>query len=244
MSTALKTITQPVHPMVGTEHPQLETSQPAIMDPDTGMREAVSQILACVGEDPTRDGLRETPRRVAKMYGELLGGYFQDLDKIVNRARFEVEYGAGEMVMASDIEYVSMCEHHMLPFTGKAHVVYIPKDRVIGLSKIPRIVDMFAHRLQVQERLTNEIADAMEKAISPAAVMVVLEGQHSCAALRGGQEARDEHDHDGATWIFPGGPGPAGGVLSLAGQMRPAAGPRRSWANDPGAPGLWKGSDP
>lgn len=157
----------------------------AIMDPDTGMQEAVLQILSCLGEDPTRDGLRDTPRRVAKMYGELLGGYFQNLDKIVNGARFEVEYGAGEMVMASDIEYVSMCEHHMLPFTGKAHVAYIPKDRVIGLSKIPRIVDMYAHRLQVQERLTNEIADAVEKAISPAAVMVVLEGQHSCAALRG-----------------------------------------------------------
>jgi GTP cyclohydrolase I len=138
-----------------------------------------------LGEDPTRDGLRDTPRRVAKMYGELLGGYFQDLDTIVNGARFEVEYGASEMVMASEIEYVSMCEHHMLPFTGKAHVAYIPRDRVIGLSKIPRIVDMFAHRLQVQERLTNEIADALEKAISPAAVMVVLEGQHSCAALRG-----------------------------------------------------------
>ena len=165
--------------------PRPASGLPAIMDPDTGMREAVSQILACLGEDPTRDGLRDTPRRVAKMYGELLGGYFQDLDTIVNGARFDVEYGVGEMVMTSDIEYVSMCEHHMLPFTGKAHVAYIPKDRVIGLSKIPRIVDMFAHRLQVQERLTNEIADALEKAISPAAVMVVLEGQHSCAALRG-----------------------------------------------------------
>jgi len=168
-----------------TTDPRPASGPPAIMDPDTGMREAVSQILACLGEDPTRDGLRETPRRVAKMYGELLGGYFQDLDTIVNGARFEVEYGAGEMVTTSDIEYVSMCEHHMLPFTGKAHVAYIPRDRVIGLSKIPRIVDMFAHRLQVQERLTNEIADALEKAISPAAVMVVLEGQHSCAALRG-----------------------------------------------------------
>jgi GTP cyclohydrolase I len=168
-----------------TADPRPEPGLPAIIDPETGMREAVSQILACMGEDPTRDGLRHTPRRVAKMYGELLGGYFQDLDTIVNGARFDVEYGAGEMVMASDIEYVSMCEHHMLPFTGKAHVAYIPKDRVIGLSKIPRIVDMFANRLQVQERLTNEIADALEKAIAPAGVMVILEGQHSCAALRG-----------------------------------------------------------
>jgi len=158
---------------------------PAIMEPETAMREAVSQILACIGEDPSRDGLRDTPRRVAKMYGELLGGYTEDLDAIVNGARFEVEYGTGEMVMASEIEFVSMCEHHMLPFTGKAHVAYIPKDRVIGLSKIPRIVDMYSRRLQVQERLTNEIADALEKAIAPAGVMGILEGQHSCAALRG-----------------------------------------------------------
>jgi GTP cyclohydrolase I len=162
-----------------------EIGLPAIMDPEATVRQAVSQILTCVGENPARDGLRDTPRRVAKMYGELLGGYFQDLDTIVNGARFDVAYGAGEMVVASDIEYVSMCEHHMLPFTGKAHVAYLPKDRVIGLSKIPRIVDMFAHRLQVQERLTNEIADALQQSIDPAGVIVVLEGQHSCAALRG-----------------------------------------------------------
>jgi len=165
--------------------PRPEPGLTPIMDPETSMREAVSQILACLGEDPTREGLRDTPRRVVKMYGELLGGYFQDLDTIVNGARFDVEYGAGEMVMASEIEYVSMCEHHMLPFTGKAHVGYIPKDRVVGLSKIPRIVDMFAHRLQVQERLTNEIADALEEAITPAGVIVILEGEHSCAGLRG-----------------------------------------------------------
>lgn len=158
---------------------------PTIMEPETAVREAVSQILVCIGEDPAREGLRDTPRRVANMYGELLEGYTQDLDTIVNGARFEVEYGTGEMVIASEIEYVSMCEHHMLPFTGKAHVAYIPKDRVIGLSKIPRIVDMFSRRLQVQERLTNEIADALEDAIAPAGVMVILEGQHSCAALRG-----------------------------------------------------------
>jgi len=166
-------------------HLESETGLAIIMDPETAVRDAVSQILACLGEDPTRDGLRDTPRRVARMYGELLGGYEQDLDTIVNEAKFDVSYGAGEMVVASHIEYVSMCEHHMLPFTGKAHVAYLPKDRVIGLSKIPRIVDMFAHRLQVQERLTNEIADALEGAIDPGGVMVVLDGQHSCAALRG-----------------------------------------------------------
>jgi GTP cyclohydrolase I len=158
---------------------------PAIMDPETATREAVWQILASVGEDPNREGLRDTPQRVAKMYDELLEGYRQDLSTLVNGARFEVEYGSGEMVVASEIEYVSMCEHHMLPFTGKAHVAYIPKGRVIGLSKIPRIVDMFARRLQVQERLTNQVADALEQAIAPDGVMVVLEGQHSCTALRG-----------------------------------------------------------
>lgn len=167
------------------EHLSHTTALPAIMEPEAAMQEAVSQILASIGEDPSRDGLRDTPRRVAKMYGELLGGYEQDLETVVNGARFDVEYGTGEMVMASDIEFVSMCEHHMLPFTGKAHVAYIPKERVIGLSKIPRIVDMVSHRLQVQERLTNEIADALENAIDPAGVIVVLEGQHSCAALRG-----------------------------------------------------------
>lgn len=162
-----------------------EPGLPAIMEPDTAMREAVSQILASVGEDPARDGLRDTPRRVAKMYAELLGGYTEELETIVNGARFDVKYGADEMVIASEIEYVSMCEHHLLPFTGKAHVAYVPNDRVIGLSKIPRIVDMYSKRLQVQERLTNEIADAVEEAIAPNGVMVILEGQHSCAALRG-----------------------------------------------------------
>ena len=145
----------------------------------------VRQMLVELGEDPDRDGLRRTPRRVAKMYGELLEGYAQNLDQIVNRALFEASYGEGEMVVVADIEYNSMCEHHMLPFVGKAHVAYVPRDRVIGLSKIPRIVDMFAHRLQIQERLTNEIADAIGEVLDPQGVMVVIEGEHSCARLRG-----------------------------------------------------------
>lgn len=157
----------------------------AVPTPEAALRQAVSQILACIGEDMAREGLRDTPRRVAAMYGELLGGYEEDLDTIVNGARFDVEHEVGEMVIASGIAYVSMCEHHMLPFTGKAHVAYLPRDRVIGLSKIPRIVDMYARRLQVQERLTHEIAGALEKAIDPVGVMVMLEGEHSCAALRG-----------------------------------------------------------
>lgn len=149
------------------------------------IEDAVRTILISVGEDPDRDGLLNTPQRVARMYGELLEGYTQDLASVVNGALFDVEYGAGEMIAVSNIEYSSMCEHHMLPFTGVAHVAYIPTDKVIGLSKIPRIVDMFARRLQVQERMTNEIADAIEEAIGAAGVMVVVEGHHSCASLRG-----------------------------------------------------------
>jgi GTP cyclohydrolase I len=141
--------------------------------------------LLNVGEDPDRDGLLKTPHRVAKMYDELFEGYQQDIETIINGALFDVEYGEGEMVVVANIEYTSMCEHHMLPFTGKAHVAYIPRKKVVGLSKIPRIVDMFARRLQVQERLTNEIADALQNALDAVGVMVVVEGQHSCAALRG-----------------------------------------------------------
>jgi GTP cyclohydrolase I len=151
----------------------------------SGVEGQVRQMLVELGEDPNRDGLRRTPRRVAKMYAELLEGYTQNLEKIVNGALFEAAYGEGEMVVVADIEYHSMCEHHMLPFVGKAHVAYIPRDRVIGLSKLPRIVDMFAHRLQIQERMTNEIADAIGEVLNPLGVMVLVEGEHSCARLRG-----------------------------------------------------------
>lgn len=155
------------------------------LDSTASIEDAVRLILLSIGEDPNRDGLLRTPHRVAKMYGELLEGYDQQLETIVNGAEFEVEYGENEMIVVANIDYTSMCEHHMLPFVGKAHVAYIPRDKVIGLSKIPRIVDMFARRLQVQERLTNEIADALIEAIDPVGVMVVIEGQHSCASLRG-----------------------------------------------------------
>ncbi|MBI5960796.1 MAG: GTP cyclohydrolase I FolE [Chloroflexi bacterium] len=151
----------------------------------TIIEDAVRLILTNVGEDPERDGLQRTPQRVAKMYDELLAGYGQDVKTIINNAMFEVEYGEGEMVVVAHIDYTSMCEHHMLPFTGQAHIAYIPRNKVVGLSKIPRIVDMFARRLQVQERLTSQIADALEEHLDPLGVMVVVEGQHSCAALRG-----------------------------------------------------------
>lgn len=155
------------------------------LDSHATIEEAVRLILLNVGEDPNRDGLLRTPHRVAKMYGELLEGYHQDVETIINGAMFDVEYGEGEMVVVADINYNSLCEHHMLPFVGKVHVAYIPRRKVVGLSKIPRIVDMFARRLQVQERLTNEIADALHEHLDPVGVMVMVEGQHSCAALRG-----------------------------------------------------------
>ena len=120
-----------------------------LLDSHAAIEDAVRTILVQVGEDPNRDGLLKTPHRVAKMYDELLRGYNQDVETVLNGAMFEVEYGDSEMVMVAEIEYNSLCEHHMLPFVGKTHVAYIPRDKVVGLSKIPRIVDMFAHRLQI-----------------------------------------------------------------------------------------------
>jgi GTP cyclohydrolase I len=144
---------------------------------------AVRSILANVGEDPDRQGLLGTPDRIARMYDEVLGGYKVDLEKLVNGALFDVAYD--EMIVVKDIEFYSMCEHHMLPFFGKAHVAYIPSDKVIGLSKIPRIVEMFARRLQVQERMTRQIADTVDDILNPQGVAVVIEGSHMCSMMRG-----------------------------------------------------------
>ncbi len=144
---------------------------------------AVRSILANVGEDPERQGLLGTPDRIARMYDEVLGGYNVDLEKLVNGALFDVAYD--EMIVVKDIEFYSMCEHHMLPFFGRAHVAYIPSDKVIGLSKIPRIVEMFARRLQVQERMTRQIADTIDEILSPQGVAVVIEGNHMCSMMRG-----------------------------------------------------------
>jgi GTP cyclohydrolase I len=136
-----------------------------------------------VGEDIEREGLQRTPHRVAKMYDELLAGYDVDPVKLVNGALFDVEYD--EMIVVKDIEYFSMCEHHMLPFYGRAHVAYIPGEKIIGLSKIPRIVEMFARRLQVQERLTRQIAELIEEILEPQGIAVVIEGAHMCSMMRG-----------------------------------------------------------
>jgi GTP cyclohydrolase I len=147
------------------------------------IQEAVRDLLASVGEDPVREGLRDTPKRVQQMYTELLAGYSVDPVALVNGALFDVDYD--EMVVVRDIEFYSLCEHHLLPFIGHAHVAYVPRDKILGLSKIPRIVDMFARRLQVQERLTRQIADLLTEVLNPQGVGVVLEAIHLCAMIRG-----------------------------------------------------------
>ena len=148
---------------------------------------AVRTILEAIGEDPNREGLAKTPSRVARMYGELTAGYHVDPVKLINNAVFEVDYD--EMVIVRDIDFYSLCEHHMLPFIGRCHVGYIPRGRVIGLSKIPRIVEMFARRLQLQERMTQEIANFLNETLHPFGVAVVAEGVHMCSAMRGVKKA-------------------------------------------------------
>ena len=148
---------------------------------------AVRDILAAIGEDVEREGLLRTPNRVARMYEELTAGYHVDPVRLINDAIFDVEYD--EMVIVRNIDYYSMCEHHMLPFLGQAHVAYIPDGKVIGLSKIPRIVEMFARRLQVQERMTQQIAEFLQDTLDPKGVAVVCEGVHMCAAMRGVKKA-------------------------------------------------------
>jgi GTP cyclohydrolase I len=147
------------------------------------MQETLRRLLIEVGEDPAREGLRDTPRRVEQSLKFLTSGYRLDLDEVINGALFTVEYS--EMVIVRDIDFYSLCEHHLLPFFGRCHVAYLPNRKVIGLSKIPRIVDMFARRLQVQERLTSQIADALRDTIAPLGVAVVMEANHLCMAMRG-----------------------------------------------------------
>lgn len=147
------------------------------------MQALVRQLLAELGEDPSREGLTGTPRRVEKALRFLTSGYEADIEKTLNGALFTVDYS--EMVIVRDIDFYSLCEHHLLPFFGKCHVAYIPNGRVIGLSKIPRLVDIFARRLQLQERMTNQIAETIRETIRPLGVAVVCEGTHLCMAMRG-----------------------------------------------------------
>ena len=147
------------------------------------MQDLIRQLLGSLGEDPSREGLRDTPKRVEKAYKFLTSGYDVDIHALINNALFTVDYS--EMVIVKDIDFYSLCEHHMLPFFGKCHVAYLPSEKVIGLSKIPRIVDAFSRRLQVQERLTNQIAEIILDTINPLGVGVVMEGTHLCMAMRG-----------------------------------------------------------
>ncbi|MXV72700.1 GTP cyclohydrolase I FolE [Candidatus Poribacteria bacterium] len=151
--------------------------------PNPELEDLFTRILKNLGEDPSRQGLVKTPLRAAKAMEFLTSGYHQDIDEILNGAIFDEDYD--EMVIVREIEFYSLCEHHILPFWGKCHVGYLPRNRIIGLSKIPRIVDMFSRRLQVQERLTREIAEALETALDPRGVAVVMEGQHLCMMARG-----------------------------------------------------------
>ena len=158
------------------------------MTPKSPMQDAVRTLLAGLGEDPDREGLDRTPARVEKALKFLTKGYREDPKALVNDALYSVGYD--EMVLVRDIDVFSMCEHHLLPFHGKAHVAYIPNGKVIGLSKIPRLVDMFARRLQVQERLTNQVADAMMEHLGAHGVAVVMEASHTCMMMRGVQKQR------------------------------------------------------
>ncbi len=158
---------------------------------DQSIAPLVKQMLERLGEDVERDGLARTPERVERALQFLTSGYAMDPAKVVNGALFEVKYD--EMVIVKDIEFFSMCEHHMLPFFGKVHIAYIPRDRVIGLSKLPRLVDVFARRLQIQERLTQQIAQTIQELIDPVGVGVICEARHFCMMMRG-----VEKQHSGA----------------------------------------------
>jgi GTP cyclohydrolase I len=165
----------------------------ALLDSGNGRSIAslMEEVLRQLGEDPAREGLLKTPERVEKALHDLTSGYRQDIGKIVNGALFSVKYD--EMVIVKDIEFFSLCEHHLLPFFGKIHVAYLPKAKVVGLSKIPRIVDMYARRLQLQERLTQEIAHSLQQVLEPLGVGVVCEARHLCMMMRG-----VEKQHSGA----------------------------------------------
>jgi GTP cyclohydrolase I len=174
----------------GSGHSALTVTDAALKLPDVAfglqdasLQEIYAEVLRRIGEDPTRDGLASTPKRMEKSMAFLTQGYQQSVEEVLHGALFDVDYD--EMVMVKDIEFYSLCEHHLLPFFGKAHIAYVPQGKVVGLSKLPRIVDVFARRLQVQERLTQQIAEAIEDAIQPQGVGVVMEAQHLCMMMRG-----------------------------------------------------------
>lgn len=161
--------------------PSAESSNPTLAS--ASLQQIYAELLTRIGEDPSRDGLLNTPKRMEKSMAFLTQGYTQSIDAVLHGALFDVHYD--EMVIVKEIEFYSQCEHHLLPFFGRAHVAYVPNGKVIGLSKIPRIIDVFARRLQVQERLTQQIAQAIEDAIQPQGVGVIVEAQHLCMMMRG-----------------------------------------------------------
>jgi GTP cyclohydrolase IA len=160
-------------------------TSPSFRHTERTLPDLIKNLLIHLGEDPYREGLAKTPGRVAKSLRELTSGYHVDIDRVINDALFDVTYS--EMVVVKDIDFYSLCEHHLLPFFGKCHVAYIPDKKVLGLSKIPRIVEVFSRRLQVQERLTSQIADVMQNKINPLGVAVVMEARHLCMEMRGAQ---------------------------------------------------------
>ena len=164
------------------------------------VKELTEKLLIEIGEDPDREGLLNTPMRVAKAWDFLSKGYKQDIDEIINNAIFEEEYD--QMVVVKDIEFYSMCEHHLLPFFGVAHIAYIPNGKIIGLSKIPRILDMFARRLQVQERMTQEVAGMLQSKLNPRGVAVIIEAQHMCMQMRGVEKRKSYMSTSAMLGIF------------------------------------------
>jgi len=180
MPDHVRLVVEEIEHEVGEDGREPPTAQ---LDTGSTVEAAVRQILVEMGEDPDREGLVQTPSRVRRMYSELTAGYWVDPDRLVNRAIFPVDYS--EMVVVKDIAFYSLCEHHLLPFFGQAAVAYIPNGRVIGLSKIPRIVEMYSRRLQVQERMTKQIADFLMDRLQPKGVGVVVEASHLCAVMRG-----------------------------------------------------------
>ena len=188
------------NPELITEESGAALQSPTIKVNQPQLEESVREILANIGENPEREGLLNTPNRVARMYDELTAGYHVDPVKMVNGAVFNVDYD--ELVLVKDIDFYSMCEHHMLPFYGKAHVAYIPNGKVIGLSKIPRIVEMFARRLQIQEQMTSQIAQFLQETLDPLGVAVVVEGAHMCAMIRGVKKDNTKMTTSKMTGVF------------------------------------------
>lgn len=164
------------------------------------IQKLIKELLIQIGEDPNREGIAKTPERVAKAWQFLSKGYDQDLESIINNAIFTEDYD--EMVTIKDIDFFSLCEHHLLPFFGKAHVAYIPDGKIVGLSKIPRIVEMFSRRLQVQERMTQQIAETLNKVLHPKGVAVVLEGAHMCMQMRGVEKQNSYATTSSMTGLF------------------------------------------